>query len=546
MPELDLALDGKSLTRRGFLRDLGRVSAAVVVPEMVTRHGKRHHRRHHKRHVKPVHAARKPAGAPGSTVGTGTTGSTLSLQSFGAAGNGSTDDTAAIQAALNAASSGTTVMGQAGAVYVITNTLAFPRDGVTLNLGGGAVRIGARRASGSALASSDTMFEIWGRSGVRITNGKILSALSSFAGAVGYRIQVAGGQDCQIDHMTAACDGSLFVYLSGSQHTISSNAITAGGISGLATTNVIVQANTLTSSPSDAINFNGYEGAPVTGTQYLNNVISGYGRVAIEEHSDSGPAYCLNPVFQGNVISAPSASNTSGTGISAISTGATITGNRITDAAGWAIEATGLATTVTGNQISWTNPKSQAALESTAIVINTSLASNTSPMVVSGNTITSGSIGIQLFGSTFYCPVTISSNRITNTSSQGIVLAPAAGTGLIRVANNTLTFNQSPSSTRYGVVTGAGAQLSGNQILYSTSSYRSGTYDIPYSFSGNNVTLQSNVANGGGRTDGYIGSGVLGGSWSGWTLTNNQFINGAPAHLAGLVAPVQSGNVGLS
>ncbi len=475
-------------------------------------------------------------------------GSALNLSDFGAAGDGSTDDTAAIQAALNAAGQGTTVMGVRGAVYLITNTISFPTDLVTLNLGGGAVRIGRNRQGGSALQANDTMFSINGRNGVRITNGTIMSGLSGFGGSMGYRIHIVGGLGCKVDNLTAACDGSQFVFLSGNAHSINSNTIDRGGISGVATNAVSVSGNTLTNSPADAINFTGYAGAPVVGTSYTNNVISGYGRVAIEEHSEAGATNCVAPIITGNTISAPSASNSSGTGISAISTGATITNNSITDAAAWAIEATGLGTTVTNNTIGWTSQDSQAARESTAIVINGSLQTSTNPVAVAGNTIKGGLIGIQLYGGTFYCPVTIQSNQITNTISQAIVLTQSIADGMIQVIGNTINFDQQPQAAnpRFGIIPAQGAVLTGNQVLYTTASYKSGAYDIPYLFTSNGVAMTGNTADGGGRSDPYIGSGDLGGYWTGWKLTGNRFVNGAPGHLSGLAYPLSIGNAGLS
>jgi hypothetical protein len=513
------AADGRTVTRRALLRRVGMVSAAAVVVDIT-----------------------------GAGIARAD-GTVIQLSSFGARGDGRSDDTRAIQAALNAARPGTTVMGQAGAKYVITSTLVFPSDGVTLNLGGASIRIGSTRAAGSYLQTNDTMFYIGGRNGVRITNGTILTALSRYSGGgLAYRVQISGGQNCQIDHLTAACDGSLFAYLYGQGHSISSNAINNGGISALATTNVTVQANTLTNSPGNAIGFTGYQGAPETGTQCVGNTISGYGRIAIEEYSPDGAAYCVSAMISGNTISSPAAGNTTGTGISAISTSATIQNNKITDAITWAIEATGLGTTVSGNTITWSSATSTGALQGTAIVINTSLSSNTNPVTVSDNTIMNGALGIQLYGGTFYCPVTISSNQLTNTVQQGIVLTPGNSNGLVQANNNTLNFNQppQPSTTRHGIIPSTGATLNGNQLLYTTSSYGAGVYDIPYDFTANNVTMTSNVSNGGGRTDPYIASGDLGGAWTGWTLTNNRFINGAPAYVSGLVSPTLSGNVGLS
>ena len=410
----------------------------------------------------------------------------LSLSQFGARGDGHADDTAAIQAALNAAPSGTTVLGETGATYVVSDTLSFPADQVTLDLGGASIRMGKHGPAGSQLQANDTIFSISGRTGVRITNGKIartvsghagsgisrlgrLAALGTLSGATGnggmpYLIHIVGGQNCQVDHLTAACDGSLFAYLYGSGHSISHNKIESGGIAGLATRNATVQGNTLTDSPADAISFTGFQGAPVVGTRYLNNTISGYGRVGIEEYSPDSGLFCISPTFVGNTIASPSAANTSGTGISAISTRATVKNNKITDAEAWGIEATGLGTTVSGNQIDWSS-RSKAALESTAIVINTSLPSDTEPVIVRGNTINRGATGIELFGSAFYGPVTIEANQLKNIAQKGIVLAPAAKPGLVQVKHNVVSFDNSPAQgDRSGIVTAAGAVLTANKV----------------------------------------------------------------------------------
>lgn len=515
--EVDDSTTERAVTRRVLLRRAGVLSAAVLVA------------------------------GPGRAAVARADGTVLQLSSFGARGDGTSDDTAAIQRALNAARPGTTVMGQSGVNYVITSTLVFPSDGVTLNLGGASIRIGKTRVTGSYLQTNDTMFYMGNRNGVRITNGTIQSSMSSYtAGGMAYRIQIAGGQNCQVDHMTAACDGSLFAYIYGQGHTISYNTISSGGISALATTNATVQGNTISNSPANAIGFTGYQGAPESGNKCLDNTISGYGRIGIEEYSPNGAAYCVSATISGNTISSPSPSNTTGTAISAISTGATIENNKITDALYWGIEATALGTTVNGNQIGWSSPTSSAALKSVAIVINTSLASNTDPVTVSGNTITNGAIGIQLYANPFYCPVTVSSNQLTNTMQQGIALSPGNSKGLVQANNNTLNFNTPPIGTRYGIIPATGSTLNGNQLLYTTSSMAVGIYDIAYDFTANNVTMTGNLADGGGRIDPYVASGDLGGGWTGWTLTNNRFINGAPGYVGQLVSPTLSGNVGLS
>jgi hypothetical protein len=380
---------------------------------------------------------------------------------------------------------------------------------------------------------------------VRITHGSILASLSPYTGGgYAYRVQINGGQRCAVDHLTAECDGGALVWLTGRDHSIANNKIEHGGIMGLASTNTLVQGNVIrdTGPGINAISFVGYAGAPVVGTQYLNNVIAVCGRIGIEEYSPDGPELVRNALFRGNHIA-----GTAAQGISATGAGATFESNTIVDASGWGIEASGVGTTVRNNDIRW-SAASQADRDSTGIVINGSIASNPAPVIVHGNTVRNAGGGIELFADTFYGPVSIDSNRVIDAHSQAITLAGANRPGLVRATNNTVIFNQAPPSgaNRYGIHAASGAVLNGNQVRYASSTYRSDAYDTPYAFVGNDVTMTSNLSDGGGRSDAHIFSFTVFGSYSGWKLTGNRFINGAPAYKHGLLSPKVSGNVGLS
>jgi hypothetical protein len=84
---------------------------------------------------------------------------------------------------------------------------------------------------------------------------------------------------------------------------------------------------------------------------------------------------------------------------------------------------------------------------------------------VRGNTINGGQTGIELYGSAFYCPVAIDENQIKNALQKGIVLAPAATSGLVRVSNNVVSFGKSsPGDDSSAIVTAAGAVVTGNKV----------------------------------------------------------------------------------
>ncbi len=156
----------------------------------------------------------------------------LELRHFGARGNGHTDDTAAFQRALQAARPGTTVRGRPGAIYVINGTVSFPHDKVVLDLAGGAVRTGPARI-GDAV-TSDTLFEMNGRHGVRITHGRILTSLSPFSGGdIPAKIVITSSTGCVVSNLRAACGGSALVEIAaGSGHHVEGNQIHEGYVGG--------------------------------------------------------------------------------------------------------------------------------------------------------------------------------------------------------------------------------------------------------------------------------------------------------------------------
>jgi hypothetical protein len=479
-------------------------------------------------------AARRPARARGPQ---------LELAQFGAHGNGRSDDTNAFRRALGAARPGTTIYGRPDAVYVLNGTVSFPRDNVTLDLRGGAVRTGPARV-GPAV-TSDTLFELTGRHGVRITHGRILTSLSPFLGTdVRAKIIIVRGASCVVSNLHATCAGSSLVEIGGgSDHRVDSNYIQGGYVSGFSCQNVVVSGNVIVGSPFNALGFAGYSHAPCVGNQYLHNAIWDHGRIAIEEHSPDDPRYNAGAVIRGNHIGRPAVHTTSGTAISAVGTDGLVEANVIEEATGYAIEASGFGTHVIGNQIGWAT---RSATNPPAIAVNSSMPGG-SPALVKANSIHNPTTGIVLYANPLLSGVTVSDNEIVDAALTAIDLS--SPTGAVEQASciqNAASFASAPLAgvrRRVGIKTTAGARISDNRVMYARRAASSAA-DTPIEFVGAGVSLVANVVNGGRATQPVVSRSV-GLPWSGWLLEKNQFVDGAVADVIGLTAPALRANVGV-
>lgn len=482
----------------------------------------------------------------GSGVSRAAPGPTIHLESYGAAGNGSTDDTAAIQRAVSAAPPGSRIVGAPGRVYVLNGTVYFTANNVTLDLRRATVRTGARRTG--AAAATDTIFQISRLSGVRITNGAIAAPLSPYSGrAPTAKILIAQSTGCVVDHLNADCAGSTLVTVSsGGGHRIEHNLVNRGSIGGLACSNVVIRRNVITDSPYNALGIAGYRGAPAVGNQYIENEIRRFGRIGIEDASPDGATYNHGAAIRGNRIEAPAADASSGTAISSVGTASVIARNTILGATGWGIETNGLGTRVLNNQISWARPNSGSA-QAPAIVINSSTPGAPRP-IVSGNHIINAHVGISVYAGPYLGPVIIERNKIQNPAVTGIALAVQGGSFAgAACTKNVIEFSvpaQPRVGIRIGIQTTGATTLFDNRISYGKNTYSRRTVDVPIEFEGDDVTARGNVVLSQRRTQGNLVCRSRNGSWSGWTLSNNQFLNGTLADLSNLIHPVLQSNTG--
>lgn len=468
----------------------------------------------------------------------------IHLERYGARGDGHTDDTAAIQRAVDAASGGFTILGERGKDYVLNGTISFPRDHVTFDLGGATIRTGPSRRGPAA--ASDTMFEVSRRQGVRITNGVIAAPLSRYTGTqLPGKILIDQSTGCAVSQLRADCDGSALITVAGGgSHSIERNHISRGGLNGLGCSGVLVKGNVIEDSPYDAVSFAGYRTSPANHNQYVDNVIRRCGRTGIEEQSPDGSAYNYGAMIRGNLIETPNTS--SGTAISAVGTAALIEANQIRDPTGYAIETNGLGTRVLDNQISWRTAPSPSH-GAPAIIINSSRP-GAPRALVSGNHLVNATVAITVFANPYLGPLTVERNTIQNPTSIGIALAAVSGTfSGPTCSENQISFSvPAPSSAqpRIGIQTTTATQLVRNRISYGPDTSSGHTVDVPIALEGNDVVARQNVVVSASHTRGHLVSGSLGGTWSGWMLIGNQFLGGASANLSALIHPILSGNTG--
>jgi hypothetical protein len=166
---------------------------------------------------------------------------------------------------------------------------------------------------------------------------------------------------------------------------------------------------------------------------------------------------------------------------------------------------------------------------------------------VSGNRIVNANVGISVYAGPYLGPVIIEHNTIQNPAVTGIALAVQAGTFAgATCSGNVIEFSVPASvGARTGIQTYTGTTLVDNRIAYGRKTYSPRAVDVPIEFQGDNVTARGNIVASQRRTPGnLVCRSPQQGSWSGWTLSNNQFLNGTLADLSNLIQPILQSNIG--
>jgi Pectate lyase superfamily protein/Right handed beta helix region len=222
-------------------------------------------------------AARAQAPRPGPLV--------ISVASFGAVGDGRTDDTVAIQGAVDAVPRGGTVQFPHGTYSVRTDTGVHLKDDIHVDLGD-ATLVGANHGGARC-----RILEVSGCSNVTISGGTLLG---SRAGSPewGVGILASDAQDLVIENVTLRdfyFDGILLTGNRGCRHVVVRHCLSANnrrtGLAVPSATDVLVESSTFTGShgqsPEAGINCEPGPGAEVhdvrvTGSTFSDNAGIGF------------------------------------------------------------------------------------------------------------------------------------------------------------------------------------------------------------------------------------------------------------------------------
>jgi len=219
---------------------------------------------------------------PSSIASCLATNMTISVKSYGAKGDGITDDTVAIQNALNAATPGSIVLLPSGQ-YIVSNVLTMGNPDVVL-VGNGATLVATNPAyqaldiTGSHCAVVGVVFQ-----GVGTT--RLTTPASSKIIGQGNYLQLIGNT------INGGASAGIFIYVSQNyliwgnsvSNTLADGIHNTNGSSENGSANGIIENNTVTHSGDDLISVVSYNYPsilPVSNVLIANNIVSGnnYGR----------------------------------------------------------------------------------------------------------------------------------------------------------------------------------------------------------------------------------------------------------------------------
>lgn len=262
---------------------------------------------------------------------------------------GATDSTAAINVALAAVPSGSTVVASAGALYTLNGTIIPPVDNVTLDFAGATIRAGPARTGDNA--AGDKLIALVGRGNVVVRNGRIAAPLSppTISEFPAGNIMLTGCAGCEVSAWSTST-GATICDNASTDSRIVDNYLHHGGIFGISSVRPVVARNTIINTPAvdlnDAIGFTGYPAAPILAARYVDNTIVGSGRCGIEEYTaNSDPSAAAGSSIVGNYFETCAAQ-----AVSAIGSGVAIENNLFRNNP-WAIESTAAGHRIVGNSI---------------------------------------------------------------------------------------------------------------------------------------------------------------------------------------------------
>jgi hypothetical protein len=242
------------------------------------------------------------------------TATTWNVTQYGASPNGSTDDTAAINAVIAEAQSGDTVYFPAG-VYDITNSINAKAGVALLGAGAGSTSIKSLDPGGSGY--SNVMLNLGSQSNVQVSN---LTLNGNNDSNVGYGISGNGASGENIHNIGVAnCPGSAISVWSMTGATIANNQISNGGGIGLiGCTGCLTASNVVTLTTGGVSDSGGSNEDILNNTIGIINQPNLYGGICsmyirgsnmlvqgnVMNHWMSCDTYMTNSAIRNNVVTA--------------------------------------------------------------------------------------------------------------------------------------------------------------------------------------------------------------------------------------------------
>ncbi len=479
----------------------------------------------------------------------------VDVKTYGAKGDGVTDDTQAIQNAINAQS---TIVFNKG-IYIINQTINM-RSGVKIYGTNGATIEPGTSMSGKLLVNGRYFF-FNGVSKAAITNLTFVPSTQSFNLATygNSVILLTNSQNCMIQFCAFNfnqpyqhagveaiwCDGPT---TSGTY--IFKNICNTVGIEYAenGASNTLCQYNTINNSHSNALNGEGNGTYYCTGNKVMYNTVNNAGYNGINDYG-----LIDGTIIRGNIVTGTGKSPSEGAlgeGIQAVAVNTIVAQNKITDAQAEYIEVAMTNKRIDSNTIVDYN------LVAEGIVINT-VGGSTQPhatsftAIINHNNITGCLNAIEVVGN--YTPsVSIINNYISNPKNSGIDIISDAPSYSLTVSGNTFNMSKPDAGRRSGVATYAANKtttqllaLTNNTFTYTASSAGGAGTETAIATATNGVTLTGNVVNGNGVKNSAGNQPVAmnnnGVTYTGYSFVNNTF-TGCSMWLTGFLSTLTSGN----
>lgn len=480
----------------------------------------------------------------------------VNVKKYGAKGDGITDDTKAIQAAINAE----TVITLSKGTFIINKTLEM-RSGVKIYAATGATLKGGSSITGTLLTNG-RYINFTNDDNCLINNLTFAQASKAYKLSAWYNsvIFVNHSKNIEIKYNTFSFtlpynrSGLMGVWVSGegsSDNLVKGNTMNNVGIEYCedGASNTTVDGNTIKHAPHCGIVGHGNTPTYCTGNVIVNNIIENSGTMGIEDWGNIDGTIIRNNIITGTGKNA--ATKVDGMGISVVGVNARVVGNKITDAQTYYIEAAS-----NRNQYIDSNIINDVEGRAIGIIVNVrdSLAARSANngSIVCNNTITGTDMAISIFGDNVHHSV-VKNNTIKNPGAKGIYIDSAAPTYDLDILNNNISFTTPNSRYRRAIesytnlepnTSNQNLTIDNNVITYSSSASGGSGVETGIMLNTDNTTVSNNIVNGNDITAG--GSKVWGISGNiakifNLTLINNT-ITGAIVDLNDFSMKTQSGN----